>query len=509
MDELFPNWNYYANQVSTQVVSLAQRAKNAGLRQQHDTSDLDSEANGATVRSASTSVAARNVSSYNNSSSPIHLKTPRISKDSIIPLDGLRLFKYQEIFMTGIGSKGKAGGTNNRSKLLLVTDTQLCELQPNILPSAGFFSGEVIQRTPTATVMNVYELRDLGKLKFKKGGGSGVLKIQFKSDGRVLCLLMADCEKCVALIKSKMASIGFPPNTSPDRVGNTQEYDKKIIKRMSVEECTLLTRKYIDSFNDTPSIDIISSIMNLQRETTEIFAETNDDHYLDIISTIKEFLKRSDVDSFLASNTAPRVEADSDFVNVHPTASSTLASLLETDSQMPHSKEQSESMGDAMSSPMPTSQGDKGNYASDFYSGLFVLDNLGPDNDTSSSSSSSSLNPSTMVTPMKKRTMQDYENEVTSLNKALADCSSNSNDSIDEISLYPHNPTDFTEEVDDLESELQSMLGNINSEFNAILSCHEDVEGEQDQSQDLNMRELEDLLRDHGIVGDAGDADEV
>jgi hypothetical protein len=168
--------------------------------------------------------------------------------------------------------------TNVKSnRVLAVTQMQIIEMAVNPF------------KTGFGTVLEVYNLEGLSKIKFKKTS-SGVLTLTFNSNN-VLQYVMTDPISCVDYIKIKMQLIGMKGDLT-----------KSLIHSKHIETATSFfeaTKEIEAQFSLKPSYKLIEKIMDLLREATEQFAEGSDDRYLSVIKHIQKFLQREDVTRIL------------------------------------------------------------------------------------------------------------------------------------------------------------------------------------------------------------------
>lgn len=168
--------------------------------------------------------------------------------------------------------------TNVKSnRVLAVTQMQIIEMAVNPF------------KTGFGTVLEVYNLEGLSKIKFKKTS-SGVLTLTFNSNN-VLQYVMTDPISCVDYIKIKMQLIGMKGDLT-----------KSLIHSKHIESATSFfeaTKEIEAQFSLKPSYKLIEKIMDLLREATEQFAEGSDDRYLSVIKHIQKFLQREDVTRIL------------------------------------------------------------------------------------------------------------------------------------------------------------------------------------------------------------------
>ena len=175
----------------------------------------------------------------------------------------------------------------NKARILLVTKIQMVELLPNV----GIF------RSDLCSVLHVQELVGLYKINYKKAQ-PGIVRIQFKNDS-VYCYVMNDALACVNFIKANMASIGIEGSASiksPNKLANNL---KTIESAQAFYDQTIALE---NQFSVNPDVEIIRQVMDLMREATERFSEANDERYVGVISHIKLFLQRNDVDSLLKNS---------------------------------------------------------------------------------------------------------------------------------------------------------------------------------------------------------------
>ena len=168
--------------------------------------------------------------------------------------------------------------TNVKSnRVLAVTQMQIIEMAVNPF------------KTGFGTVLEVYNLEGLSKIKFKKTS-LGVLTLTFNSNN-VLQYVMTDPISCVDYIKIKMQLIGMKGDLT-----------KSLIHSKHIETATSFfeaTKEIEAQFSLKPSYKLIEKIMDLLREATEQFAEGSDDRYLSVIKHIQKFLQREDVTRIL------------------------------------------------------------------------------------------------------------------------------------------------------------------------------------------------------------------
>ncbi len=195
-------------------------------------------------------------------------------------------YRYYQCRLVQNNSNNTANATN-KARILLITKIQIVELLPNV----GIF------RSDLCSVLHVQELVGLYKINYKKAQ-PGIVRIQFKNDS-VYCYVMNDALACVNFIKSKMASIGIEGSASiksPSKLANNL---KAIESAQAFYDQTIALE---NQFSVNPDVEIVRQVMDLMREATERFSEANDERYVGVISHIKSFLQRKDVDLLLKNS---------------------------------------------------------------------------------------------------------------------------------------------------------------------------------------------------------------
>jgi len=110
---------------------------------------------------------------------------------------------------------------------------------------------------------------------------------------------MNDALACVNFIKANMASIGIEGSASiksPSKFANNL---KTIESAQAFYDQTIALE---NQFSVSPDVEIVRQVMDLMREATERFSEANDERYTGVISHIKSFLQRKDVDLLLKNS---------------------------------------------------------------------------------------------------------------------------------------------------------------------------------------------------------------
>lgn len=291
--------------------------------------------------------------------------------------------------------------TNVKSnRVLAVTQMQIIEMAVNPF------------KTGFGTVLEVYNLEGLSKIKFKKTS-SGVLTLTFNSNN-VLQYVMTDPISCVDYIKIKMQLIGMKGDLT-----------KSLIHSKHIESATSFfeaTKEIEAQFSLKPSYKLIEKIMDLLREATEQFAEGSDDRYLSVIKHIQKFLQRADVTRIL--DLGPTV--DPNMIAIHDTRS--------------------------FDSPNPSTD---------------VIDHL-PEIDlkrhTEEAPSSVVVSEQVHVEPMDDGNFSKYEDELAALMAP---------DDITPIEDTAGNNASKDHSSSDAELDLKSMLGDITEEFTTLINSFE------------------------------------
>lgn len=172
----------------------------------------------------------------------------------------------------------------HRARLLLVTCDEIVVCTPN-----PFKRGE-------ASVMEVWQIEDLDKLRFKRGA-NGVLSLTFKHS-RECKFLMPNAYDCVEYIKATMSRRGIEGSHTTKMKGSLQQIQ-------SAEAFLETTKDLMSHFAVEPSVSLIQEIMELLRESAERFGAQNDDRYMLVVQEIKSFLQREDVTNLLQAGTRP------------------------------------------------------------------------------------------------------------------------------------------------------------------------------------------------------------
>ena len=177
----------------------------------------------------------------------------------------------------------------HRARLLLVTQEEIVVMSPN-----PFKRGE-------ASVMEVWQIEDLDKLRFKRGA-NGVLSLTFRHSGESK-FLMPNAYECVEYIKATMSRRGIEGSHTTKMKGSLQQIQ-------SAEAFLETTKDLMSHFAVEPSVQLIQEIMELLRESAERFGAQNDDRYMMVVQEIKAFLQREDVTNLLQGGVSKASASD-------------------------------------------------------------------------------------------------------------------------------------------------------------------------------------------------------
>ena len=350
----------------------------------------------------------------------------------------------------------------HRARLLLVTREQIVCMTPN-----PFKSG-------TASVMEVYEMEDLEKLRFKRGV-NGVLSLTFKLS-KECRFLMSNAFECVEYIKERMSQRGI--------VGSHSTKSKGSLNQIQSAEAFLETTKdLIAHFSVEPSVALIQEIMELLRESAERFGAQNDDRYLVVVQDIKSFLQRDDVTVLLegggkrndgGGNGSGGADSSSSITSTSTSTSKVIAEPgKESAPETSDNPSAPATVEDESKEALPTPQRE-GDYKPSF--GLNLVE-LGA-----------------------SRTKQpSSQGDVASLPAAVAQPPPPATAS----PLLSRTPL---EEVgdDELALELKKDLENMSSEFNFLLdSLQENTD--MNNNEQFSLADLDSLMLEHGIRSEAMD----
>lgn len=102
---------------------------------------------------------------------------------------------------------------------------------------------------------------------------------------------MNDAMTCVDFLKYQMSELGIEGS-----ITKAKSNVKTIESAQAFYEQTMLLES---EFTENPNVELIRQVMDLMREATERFSEANDDRYEAVIQQIKIFLQKPEVEELL------------------------------------------------------------------------------------------------------------------------------------------------------------------------------------------------------------------
>ncbi len=161
---------------------------------------------------------------------------------------------------------------------------------PESLSSTLGGTVESLQKMKKSTVVKVWDIKLLEKLKFKRAN-PGLLSLFFKDEE--LNILIPDILEAVEYIKLQMKN----------EYGIEGLHKSK--QQVTAESFMERTQTLLKEFDEDPKFDLVKRIMALFREATERFSllKTNESeeqaNYISVVKSIQAFLNRADVVTLL------------------------------------------------------------------------------------------------------------------------------------------------------------------------------------------------------------------
>lgn len=347
----------------------------------------------------------------------------------------------------------------HRNRLLLVTQQQIIVLTPN-----PFKKGE-------GSILQVYDIEDLEKLRFKRGT-NGILSLSFKPSGTECKFVMTGAYDCVEYIKYQMSKRGIEgSHTTKNSGGGTQSLQ-------SAEAFMETTKDLIAHYSVEPSVQLITEIMELMRESAEKFGANSDDRYLTVVQDIKSFLQRPDVTDLLSN---PPAEPTRPFApqprKTPPSATASTSSTnifgLNLTALRDSAKRATESV-----------------YAAAQTTALSAQQRL--------QKMQSDLPPNSPLQSIIPKAFQANKSESTA---AATRVSTAAQTSVNLVPPVP-SPDEKLNSGDELALQLTKDLDTINSDFANLLESFEtgDEDNDDGDTNEFSMAELDELMNVHGVA---------
>ncbi len=170
-------------------------------------------------------------------------------------------------------------------RLLAITDTQVVDMV------------SLIWRSGYATVGEVHSLGSLEKLNFRR---NEYITLHFRGMNKVNKYSMIAAQECSKDLQQRMVAIG--------KVGKTSLTPRKASIKAAAESLFAKAKVLDQEFSARPSHSTVLKIVAILREATELVGEISSDidpsgqgGYKDIIKYFHNFLKRGDVQTYLAA----------------------------------------------------------------------------------------------------------------------------------------------------------------------------------------------------------------
>jgi hypothetical protein len=187
--------------------------------------------------------------------------------------------------------------------LVITSNNQIVEIKPYSSKEHNVASSTApaASVSQVGKVIEVHELDDLLKLRYKISTREGALIMEFRS-GRTFKYVMMDPIKCVQYLSGRMKVHGIR--------GCITKTSREEKARLSAQGCLERVLSIEAQFAVTPTFGLIEEIMDLLRCAAEKLDEVGDESFIAVITYIREFLSRREVLSVVHAHPTAKVDQD-------------------------------------------------------------------------------------------------------------------------------------------------------------------------------------------------------